>query len=95
MRATFGGRYGLWGRITVRVRVVEPAAQLDSHAVFPPELLPWRGNCRKPAREIVHLLFRDAVQIDSVPMSRHGVDDVLRVAVEPSSGVHAVSSGKD
>ena len=54
---------------------------LDVHAVFFLELLPRRRDCGDTTGKIRHLLLWYAIQVDSIPVSRHRVRDVLSVPI--------------
>ena len=72
------------GETPPRVHVVG----FSSHTIFPFYRCPSRRGRTHHLHETIHVVLRDAIDVDAVPISTHDKDDVLCVAFCASTTRH-------
>jgi len=52
-----------------------------SHAIFSLKGRPRECRCSMKGDEVIHIVFRDTVDVESIPVSTEGINDIVGVAV--------------
>lgn len=64
------------------------------HSVLPFQLRPCKSGSRVVSNKVIHVLFRDAIDVDFVPVAVYSITNILGIVTEPTSKISSAYAWK-